>query len=379
MGHSTGLLGAERSLLELVSDAVQTGDDPHVALPGKGPLTDACQRAGASTLQLPAHAWMGPRHGIWPIGAARLAQCRLDVAEYVDVMRKLRPDAVITNTGVLPAPAFAARALGIPHVWFIRETVLGNRSLRSTLPKRSIARRYVQLSDIVACVSSFVARQLRLMLDAPDLPLIVASPRIAPLPLVVRRPHSSSRGLEVLVPGFVSQEKGQVDAVEAFAAARRRGLRGHLTLVGSGRRADERRLARSIAETQLRQDISWLPFEDDLSRHFDEAHVVVVPSHQEAFGRVTLEAMAHGLPVIGYDSGGTKEILSGGGGVLVQRGDIPELARGMLTLARDPAAYSQYAAEAHKAAAALAARRSAYSLLADVLQPILERVRGAPK
>ena len=32
-----------------------------------------------------------------------------------------RPDLVVTNTVVAPWGAFAAKALGIPHAWFVRE------------------------------------------------------------------------------------------------------------------------------------------------------------------------------------------------------------------------------------------------------------------
>lgn len=55
---------------------------------------------------------------------------------------------------------------------------------------------------------------------------------------------------------------------------------------------------------------------------------VVLPSLQEAFGVVALEAMSHSKPVIASDSGGLPEVV-GDGGSIVGSGDIGALASAM--------------------------------------------------
>jgi len=59
-------------------------------------------------------------------------------------------------------------------------------------------------------------------------------------------------------------------------------------------------------------------------------------SQNEAFGRVTVEAMRAGLPVCGTDSGGTPEIIEPGiAGLLSPAGDAHALAANLMTLESD--------------------------------------------
>ncbi len=63
---------------------------------------------------------------------------------------------------------------------------------------------------------------------------------------------------------------------------------------------------------------------------------LVHTAETEAFGRVIIEAMAHGIPVIATDRGGPAEILQAGRtGVLVPPRDVETLRRAMLRVARD--------------------------------------------
>jgi phosphatidylinositol alpha-1,6-mannosyltransferase len=67
--------------------------------------------------------------------------------------------------------------------------------------------------------------------------------------------------------------------------------------------------------------------DDNLKGYYEACDVYVMPSRQEGFGLVFLEAMACGKPVIGGDHGGTPDVvLDGINGFLVQHGDIEALA-----------------------------------------------------
>jgi glycosyltransferase involved in cell wall biosynthesis len=68
---------------------------------------------------------------------------------------------------------------------------------------------------------------------------------------------------------------------------------------------------------------------------------------QEALGLVVVEAMASGLAVVASRSGGIPELLEGGGGVLVERGSVGELADALQRLAGDVVLRQGLAAEAY--------------------------------
>ena len=69
---------------------------------------------------------------------------------------------------------------------------------------------------------------------------------------------------------------------------------------------------------------------------FRAADIFCSPSvWEEGFGLVNVEAIASALPVVATDSGGVQEILSGGGGILVERGSVVQLADALRRLAQD--------------------------------------------
>lgn len=97
---------------------------------------------------------------------------------------------------------------------------------------------------------------------------------------------------------------------------------------------------------------------------------VSLPGRREQFGRVLIEALACGTPVIGTASGGIPEVIhTTGGGLVVPEADPAALARALMQLG-DPAVRQGYAArgrygvQQHYSLARVAARTAA--VLADL-------------
>src|SRR4029078_3495299 len=65
--------------------------------------------------------------------------------------------------------------------------------------------------------------------------------------------------------------------------------------------------------------------------------VFVLPSFAEGTSKSVIEAMAHGLPIITTNVGGSPALLTPGAGILVPPGDSAALADAMQSLAADPA------------------------------------------
>ncbi len=130
--------------------------------------------------------------------------------------------------------------------------------------------------------------------------------------------------------GRVVMEKGLdvfADAIHAFATF---GLKHRVLVIGDGPArpwfADQ--LPDAIFTGQLTGD--------DLARALASADVFLNPSMTEAFGNVTLEAMACALPVIAADStGATNLVRYGVTGMLVDGEDPDEFAEALATYARD--------------------------------------------
>ena len=76
--------------------------------------------------------------------------------------------------------------------------------------------------------------------------------------------------------------------------------------------------------------------DSELAGCMKASHLLVMPSFYEGFGIVYLEGMGFGLPAIGTNCGGTKEIvIHGVNGFLVLPGDQASLAEYLARLAKD--------------------------------------------
>ena len=132
--------------------------------------------------------------------------------------------------------------------------------------------------------------------------------------------------------GRIVMEKGLdvfADAIHAFATF---GQKHRVLVIGEGP-------ARPWFEQQL-PDAIFIGQQtgSDLARALASADVFLNPSITEAFGNVTLEAMASGLPVVAAEStGATNLVRHGDTGLLVDGTDPDEFAEALAAYARDQA------------------------------------------
>jgi glycosyltransferase involved in cell wall biosynthesis len=98
--------------------------------------------------------------------------------------------------------------------------------------------------------------------------------------------------------------------------------------IGQGSYLEEyKRFAKELGIEEKVSFLGWIPNEE-LSRYYQQASLLVVPSRWvEAFGIIGIEAMAHGKPVVAFDTGGIPDWLEDGEtGFLVEKDDLQGLA-----------------------------------------------------
>lgn len=80
-----------------------------------------------------------------------------------------------------------------------------------------------------------------------------------------------------------------------------------------------------------------LGWRNDMARVWPQIDCLVHTAEREPFGRVIIEAMLHGIPVVAVEGGGPSEILEHGRtGLLVPPQDVHRLAAAMVRIASDP-------------------------------------------
>jgi glycosyltransferase involved in cell wall biosynthesis len=109
---------------------------------------------------------------------------------------------------------------------------------------------------------------------------------------------------------------------------------GHLVVLGSG--PDEPRLRQHALNLGVQGRIEWVSAvtPDEVANHMARLDVLVLPSittpvWAEQLGRVLIEAMASGVPVLGSSSGSIPEVI-GDAGWIFNEGEPRDLARALL-------------------------------------------------
>ncbi len=271
------------------------------------------------------------------------------------VLAERSPDLVHTHTakaGVLGR--FAARRLGLPVVhmphghnfqgyapvglgWTVRwvERVLARCTALLLVFSRSVAEDYVRLAGVPrekilvipsgiepAEVPDAAARlSARRGLDLPDGVFVVG--------YAGRLEHV--KGVDILAEAFVRLAEGCGECLLLVAGDGR--LRG----------AMEEVLRREGVKERCRF-LGWLD-ESAMERFYAALDVLVLPSRNEAVGRVLLEAQSRGVPVVASAVGGIPEALCDGvTGLLVPPGSADLLADVLRRLTGDDALRRRMAA-----------------------------------
>lgn len=161
--------------------------------------------------------------------------------------------------------------------------------------------------------------------------------------------HQARTPFTIGYVGRLVVEKGLDDMLEALAL-----LPAHIRLhiVGAGAHADA--LQHHATRLGVAARVSWqAPVASaDIPTVMQGLDALVLPSRttanwKEQFGRVLIEAMACGVPVIGSNSGEIPHVI-GDGGLVFAEGDSRALAAVLSTLVEQPDTYARHSNQARQ-------------------------------
>ena len=255
-------------------------------------------------------------HDLAEIGRSALQVRRL--------VARLSPDLVHANTTRAALLALLARnRSGPPVLAHIRDWVPAGRFSRFVLAL--IAKR---AAGVVAN-SAYIARQfdglsvrgpVRVIHNPVDLQRF--NPGAADGGSLRRELGLDGDATVLAVVAQLTPWKGQDDAIEVVADLAGRGREVILLLAGSAKFAStgtsfdnleyERRLRALAEELGVGERVRFLGERSDVPEILAAVDLLLMPSWREAFGRIAVEAMAMGTPVVATNVGGPPEIFASG-------------------------------------------------------------------
>jgi glycosyltransferase involved in cell wall biosynthesis len=254
-----------------------------------------------------------------------------------EVARLEQVDLIHTNTILTPEGAIAARSLGLPHVWHLRELVGSGSPFRFWREPHYFGSRVARHCDVLVANSPGALERVRSWLPAGLAVMVPNGIDVGAftdaVPPIDRTPVTVG-----MVANLTSRWKRHSLFVDA-AAQVDRSLDVRFVLVGNDPPGDRyaEGIHREVEESGLADRFTFVGFHEDVPALMADLDVLVHPAELESFGRIAIEAMAAGRPVVGVAGGGIGEIVVDGvTGRLVPVGDAAALASAIAEVVADP-------------------------------------------
>ncbi len=250
--------------------------------------------------------------------------------------------------------------------------------------KRRLGRRLFPCwGRTVIAISKFMEQGLREIFSARELPPITVVPngidveklrgKLAEVDRDRVRENYGYRKEELVVLSLsrLIPVKGVHSLIEAFAIARQEIPEMKVLVAGAGEPEYTQRLKDRVAELKLEREVLFIGNEREIEKPLKAGDIFAAPYiWPEAFGLSVLEAMTAGLPVVGSLSGGVVELLGEGKyGLLFERDNPADLARGLIRFAKDATLRSEMGRVAANAALEYTA-----SKMCERIQVVYEKV-----
>ncbi|RMG44755.1 MAG: glycosyltransferase family 1 protein [Acidobacteria bacterium] len=340
LNPSSHLGGAEWVLHDVVTHLDRARFEPVVALPKEGPLATSLRAAGIDVRVIGSFAPLLKlgRYSRWR-DYLQISPALVDALRGGRELCRLIQDegvAIIHANGIKAhvLSALLRPKLRLPIIWHVHDFI-GRRRFHRLY--RYLAGR---VPSLLIANSRAVAADLGLGVNVIVVYNGVDLRRFSPI-----RGSTGGEPYHVGMIGVLAPWKGHGVFLEAARRVSAKLPNVQFWIVGDeiydtdGHRGYRRRLEERVREAGLHERVRFTGFCRDVTRIINELDIVVHASIEpEPFGRVLIEAMACGKPVIASRAGGVPEIVEHEiNGLLVAPGDGGQLADTIVRLLNDAA------------------------------------------
>ena len=302
--------GGELSFIDVISGLVKNGSRLLVLVPASGEVETRLRSEGVETavLEIPQ---MRPWH---------LINMLRSIFRGIALCKKHQAGLIYVNgTRSCLYGGLIGRIMGIPVVWHCRIT---EKAYYDQLLHRLCTCIVTNSRATADRFSGQPQKKVKVVYNGLDINWLTDSLISAPEEIPVGQ-------INILMLARVSMEKRHDLTLEAFESIAIENEHVHLYCVG-GVDLNDQDLRSSLIATSRKSPfaarIHWIDAVEDIRPWLKAATIMVLPSDYESFGRVLIEAMACGVPVLASQVGGVPEIITDGvDGLMFPAGDAEAL------------------------------------------------------
>lgn len=265
--------------------------------------------------------------------------------EIIKKLQNYKIDIIHTNVSVLNIGPVLSKKMNIPHIWHIREFGKEDFNFLPLCSEKKYYRQFDRGADVIVTVSKALYNKYNAHIHHAKLLTIYNG--VGDENYIQNKKYEEKNIYKFLISGAIVEGKGQKVAVKASYELIKRGIYNFQLYIAGKGNIDSIRHMPEFDETH----ITILGQVNDMVSLRKNTDVELVCSASEAFGRVTVEAMMAGNPVIGSNSGGTPELIEPNvTGMLFEKGNHLDLADNMQYLIQHPKKIEQMGKRAQEIA-----------------------------
>jgi glycosyltransferase involved in cell wall biosynthesis len=312
-------------------------------VPAAGALQQVLQDRAIAVEVLPYYNWAFTQYisvSYWLSSIRQFQNKYQYLPQIIEKVAALDADIIYTNSSIVGIGAWVADQLKIPHVWHVRE--FGKLDYNMIFWRgRSYFDRWANRSSLVISMSAAIDKAVLQGINAPKVVIHDGIVDKATYESIQAPQDHLNPPFTFLIIGAIHPTKGQMTALKAFHKLYKTKTSVRLIIAGTGRRLYARKIQQYIQKHRLSSVVKYLGYVKNPYEVHAQADAVLMCSKSEGMGRVTIEGMLFGNPVIGYNGGATPELIDHAKNGLIYQ-DIDELLGHMRFLVEHPQVAQNY-------------------------------------
>lgn len=307
--ESQDVLGSTHSLVNMMH-SIKTEVHPIVIFPKKGKVFDYLTKLGYVCYIVPFKLNIAPKKYKWLkfiprkiVDSIFNAKANYEISK---IVKKEHIQLVHSNSSVFTIGYDIAKRNRLKHVWHIREFQDLDFNFNPFTGWKKL-RRMIHESDAIIAITKAIANHFT---DSTEENCFIIRDAVRSVKEACCIPIKEKY---ILFLGHVTHNKGAEVALNIFIEFWKMHQDYMLYYIGPVSDEYKDHLSNIIKGSCIKKDsVFFLGYRENVKDYLMNASALLMCSQNEAQGRVTIEAMFYGCPVLGYKSGGTKEIIHDG-------------------------------------------------------------------